>query len=229
MPRNAAVMSIPWDQTFSEARFSPDSRFLVVAGRGSPGPGARSSTLLIADLAQARVVARLESSDQWAIGPAGKVLVVGAMAGDKPVVLRAYALATGRQIGEPTGLQIGESFGGIFPSLPGTRDLSAIAPDDRKMAVPTWKGSGTRNELKYFVWQFDKDEKIPIAGNWTWPRSIQDRWTYFDASGTRLLISGWQATGPNASRYVIELWDLAGPKRLMSTADAAPEPTFGPR
>jgi WD40 repeat protein len=230
--RNAAVMSIPWEhpweQIRSEARFSPDSRFLVVAGRANPGAGARNSTLLIADLAEARVVARLQNGDQWAIGPAGKVLVVGAMAGDKPVVLRAYALATGRQIGEPTGLQIGESSGGIFPSLPGTRDLSAIAPDDRKMAVPTWKGS-TRTELKYLVWQFDKDEKIPIAGNWTWPRSIQDRWTYFDASGTRLLISGWQETGPSASRYVVELWNLAGLKRLMSTADAAPEPTIGPR
>jgi len=34
-------------------------------------------------------------------------------------------------------------------------------------------------------------------------------------------------TGPDASRYVVELWDLAGPRRLMSTADQALQPTWG--
>ena len=92
MSRNAAVLSIPWEQTFSEARFSPDSRFLVVGGAGKPVPGAGNSTLLIADLTEARVVARLhaqlligpllERGSQWAIGPAGKVLVVSEMVGD---------------------------------------------------------------------------------------------------------------------------------------------------
>ena len=113
-------------------------------------------------------------------------------------------------------------------------DLSSwIAPDDRRMAVPIWKGTGPQAELKYFVWQFDKDqtdtnrwELDSARSNW-----YQDEWTYFDASGTRLLISGWQKTGgPRRQRHVIELWDLTGPKRLMSTADAAPElPIVPPR
>ncbi len=143
--------------------------------------------LLIVNLAEARVVARLQNGDQWAIGPAGKVLVVSDIAGDKPV-LRAYALATGLQIGEPTSGTL---------SLQGSPDLSSfIAPDDRRMAVPTPKGTATQAEFTYFVWQFGKDQKIPIAGTWTWPLLTHEPWTYFDATGTRLLISGRQKTGP---------------------------------
>src|SRR5262249_40038495 len=92
----------------------------------------------------------------------------------------------------------------------------------------------------YVVWQFEKDQKIPIAGNWTWFSSNRIRWTHFDASGTRLLIAGRQKTGPGVktqerfpavpSRIVVELWDLTGPQRLMSTANTAPElPYFPPR
>ena len=88
--RNTSVLSIPMEQNspidctavrfrawqnFPE-QFSPDSRFLVVGGEGNPGPGRKNSTLLIADVAEARVVARVQSGYQWAIGPAGKVLVV---------------------------------------------------------------------------------------------------------------------------------------------------------
>ena len=59
-------------------------------------------------------------------------------------------------------------------------------------------------------------------------RCVSTRWTHFDADGTRLIISGSQKTGPNTSLPVVELWDLAGPKRLMSTADAAPELALAP-
>jgi serine/threonine protein kinase/WD40 repeat protein len=219
--RNASILSIPLEQYSAvKARFSRDSRFLVVVvgGDTKSGTSARNSALLITDVAEKRIVARLEDVDQWAFGPASKVLVVNAAALDKPS-LRAYALATGLPIGKPTG--------GTFSSQ-GSRDPSSlIAPDDRKMAVVVPTGTRAQDGFTYFVWQFDKDEKTPISGTWTWPRSVQDRWTYFDANGTRLLISGWQATGPGNSRYVIELWDLAGPKRLSSTADVAPPPTLG--
>jgi len=199
--RNALVLSIPWEQDFPRARFSPDSRFLVLGGGGNPGPG--NSTLLIADVAEARVVARLQNGEHWAIGPASKVLVVSVSEG-LTSVLHAYALASGRQIGEPTS---------GTPSLPGIQDLSSwIAPDDRRMAVRIMEGA----RLKFFVWEFDKSRTIPIDGDW----GLAGERTYFDADGTRLLISGIQKAGPNApSFFVIELWDLAGTRRLMSTAD----------
>ncbi len=240
LSRNALAMSIPCEQTFSVARFSPDSRFLVAAGRATPletptrflrtspyshyynrqlrgNPGLWSS-LVIADVAHTRVVARLENCDDWAFGPAGKVIVVSQTAGDRSV-LGAYSLATGVKIGEFTS-----PIPGFSPCL--GEDLypsTWIAPDDRTMAVRIRKENGPQTELKYFVWQFEKDQKIPIAGNWTMPIGNHNRWTYFDAQGTRLLISGWQKTGASASHHVIELWDLGARLRLMSTADAAPE------
>ena len=107
------------------------------------------------------------------------------MTGDKPQ-LRAYALATGLPIGGPTSGTL---------SLPGNPDLSSfIAPDDRQMVVVTPTGTRAQDEFTYSIWQFDKDEKIPIPGKWTGPISKNAVWTYFDASGTRLLISGRQKT-----------------------------------
>jgi WD40 repeat protein len=194
--------------------------FTSIVDYAQPVPRVGNSTLLIANLAEARVVTRLQNGDQWAIGPAGKVLVVSVSKG-LTSVFRAYALATGLQIGE---FAIPISTPAFSSCLRDDKDPSTwIAPDDRTMAVRIRKGFGFQTEMKYFVWQFDKDQKIPIAGNWTQPRGHHDRWTHFDASGTRLLVSGWQETGRNAARHVIELWDLAGPRRLMSTADAAPE------
>ncbi len=249
VPRNAAVLSIPVEAdspidrygrfgftgsigTVARVRatFSPDSRFFVVAGLDKPAPGVINSTVLIANLAKAQVVARLENCAGWAVGPAGEV-VVAEIAGGKSV-LRAYALATGKPIGKPTSGTL---------ALPGlSADPSSwIASDDSRMALPSVKSTANQIELEFSVWQFDKDEKIPIAGNWIGPNIINHRLAYFDASGTRLLVSAVQKTGaadsrqgPQAmarGRHVVELWDLAGPRRLMSTADTAPELTFGMR
>ena len=218
--RNSAILSIPVEQTLpTEARFSPDSRFLVIGDRRTPGsrPGWPQTTPLIADLTEARVVARLPKSEQWTIGPASKVLVEFDTERGDPV-LRAYELATGRQIGE------------FITPIPGVSSLaydqypsSLIAPDDRRMTVRLVKGTYQQQEVKLFVWQFDNGQAkpTPIDGNWAEMRL--ERWTHFDADGTRLIISGSQKTGPNTSRPVVELWDLAGPKRLMSTADGAPK------
>jgi len=235
--RNETVLSIPLEQNspidlygqfgfkglvggFPQAMFSPDSRFFVVAGQDKPGPEARNSTLLIADLALARVVARVQIGGEWAIGPASKVLVVSDTAPAKPPVLHAYALATGRQIGEFISPIPG------FSSLPYDQDRSSwIAPDDRRMAVRLLKETYPRQEVKLFVWPFDNGQAIPIpiAGNWEPMNMAGERSTYFDGDGTRLVFFGSQKTGPNTNRPVVELWDLAGPRRLMSTADAAPE------
>jgi WD40 repeat protein len=204
--------------------FSPDSRFLVVAGHEKPGPGSGHPTLLIAKLAEARVVARLPSGGDWAIGPAGKVLVVSETTGDQPA-LRAYALATGRQIGEFTS-----PIPDFFPSFTGGGNSlpTAVAPDDRVMAVPLLKGSSRRREWKLCVWHFDdgRATSIPIDGNWEPSTFGIEGWLHFNAAATRLAILLSRKTGqagPNADRHVIELWDLAGPSRLMSTADTAPE------
>jgi WD40 repeat protein len=248
--RNATVLSIPLEQNapiefnsssgslgfvqnFPRVMFSPDSRFLVVGGVAPRrDPGAGNSTLLIADVAEARIVARVqygsvwgigptERGSVWGIGPAGKVLVASAMVGDKPA-LRAYALDTGRQVGE-------------FTSATGARQVlgdisSCIAPGDHKMVVRIWTGAPPQDEMKLFVWQFDKGQTIPIDADWAATSNwSQDGWAHFDADGTRLLISLLQKARPNASRHVIELWDLAGPRRLMSTADAATELTMSSR
>jgi WD40 repeat protein len=171
--RNALVLSIPGEQDralvqsirqereFPRVRFSPDSRFLVVGGNGAPGSG--NSTLLIADVAEARVVARLkiadaaESSDpvqifyngsEWAIGPAGKVLVVSVWGVGK-LALHAYELATGRQIGEFTRpLPALLPAGVLLPMVLGDHSelvdhSGLIAPDDRRMAVPILTGAIT--------------------------------------------------------------------------------------
>ncbi len=238
LSRNAAVLSLPVERdspidlygrggsksvalSMPRARFSPDSRFFVVAGLDKG-----SSSLLIANLAEARVVARLPNA-QWAIGPAGKVLVAGEMAGGEMSKLRAYALATGRQIGEPISGALT-----MWQSV----DPSFIAPDDRKMVLTTPEKSGPQIVgSKPSVWEFDTARTIPIPGSWNL-LAAYERLTYFDASGTRLLISGRQEPepanprqGPPATvsgRHVIELWDLAGPRRLMSTADEASELSF---
>ena len=158
MTRNAPVLTIPAGQVVSQVRFTPDSRFLVVGRTGNPGQGSNSSTLLIADLADARVVARPRPATSGPLGPRARCSSCTHSEGGKPV-LHAYALATGRQIGEFTS-----SIPGFSPSLPDDRDLSSwIAPDDRRMAVPTMKGAGPQAELKFFVWQFDKAETTPIA------------------------------------------------------------------
>src|SRR5262249_5978497 len=112
-----------------------------------------------------------------------------------------------------------------------------IAPDDRRMAVPILTGSITPRrvdfQVKYVVWQFDKSGNRPIAGEWV-PVPFFNT-TYFDADGIRLLIGGAKKIGtgridllrpgPDDMRQVIELWDLTASKRLMSTADGAPELT----
>ena len=237
MSRNASVLSVPLEQTapldsfdssgfvglvqnFPGVRFSPDSRFLVVGVEGPQRPGAGNSTLLIADLAAGRVVARVQPGSGWGIGPASKVLVVSTMAGDMPT-LHAYALDTGRQIGEFTSSTPSQEVAGDIASY--------IAPDDRRMVLPIRKGTRAQEELKFFVWQFDGGHPIPIEGSWAAMLGrYQDAWAHFDADGARLLTCASQRTGPNTGRYAIELWDLAGPRRLLSTADSAPELAMAP-
>jgi WD40 repeat protein len=224
LSRNVRVLSIPVEQNLpTEAKFSRDSRFLIVGDRPAPGPrpGWPQTTPLIVDLAEARVVARLPSSEQWAIGPASKVVVVRIQGGEQGV-LQAFELATGRKIGEFTSPIAGSVLESeVYPSR-------WIATDDRRMAVRLVKGTYPQREVKLLVWQFDNAQAkpTPIDGNWVLGDNLE-RWTHFDADGTRLLVSGSQKTGPNANRAVVELWDLAGPKRLMSTADGAPALTVG--
>jgi len=219
--RNTTVLSVPLGQPFRQARFSPDSRFVVV---GMPD-------LTIADVAQGRIVARIPNGGRRGIGPASKVLVVGDLASDKrpmasdsdKLAFHAYDLATGRPIGEFSGTV--SPFWGGGNSL----DLSSwIAPDDRRMALPITKGEGERVQVKFLVWQFDQTETKTID----WDRQFASRFnsstlkTYFSADGTRLVIAGPQMVMPEVPRrQVAELWDLSGPRRLMSTADAAPELT----
>ena len=113
------------------------------------------------------------------------------MAGDKPV-LRAYELATGRQIGELTS-----------PASPrclsrpaGPRSLLVDRPrrsqDGR--ADPGKGAASNRGEvLRLAVRQGSRRYRSPGTG--PGPIESHDRWTYFDADGTRLLISGWQEDG----------------------------------
>ncbi len=196
----------------------------MVGERATPQPSAARPTLTIVDLAEARVVARIPGGDDWGIGPARKVLVVRVPVGEQ-TVLRAYTLATGRPIGEFTS-----PLANFVPApLMYRESLSSwIAPDDRRMAVRLLKGPYQRQEMRLVLWSFEdsRTTPIPIDGNWE-PNSIPERWMYFDGDGTRLLISGSQKTGPNASRPVVELWDLGGPRRLMTTLDAAPKLTLG--
>jgi len=222
--RNTSVLSLPVGPSVPHASFSPDSRFLV--GGGDPGPAKEEPTLLIADVAAARVVARLRGGSQWAVGPASKTLFVYEPAGAKPG-LHAYELATGRPIGEFTAAR---------PALTDAHHLSSwIAPDDRRGAVPIVVGAGPEAHLKFVVWQVDRAETISI--DWSGASAPGDLTTSFNADGTRLLISGPEKEGDSAQQqrpfamiarhHVIELWDLAGPRRLMSTAGAAPELTLG--
>lgn len=226
--RNATVLSLPLGQNFQRASFSADSRFLVVGELATSQTAGKPNFLIIADLAEARVVARLPMYYYWAIGPASKVLVVENPPSDKPG-LRAYALATGQPIGE---------FSGDVRSR--ISDLSSwIAPDDRRMAGTVTKGTSPQAPEQLFVWQFDKAETISI--DWTGlSASTYYSWmkTYFNEDGTRLLILGPQRKGPDVpqpgfrvapDRPVVELWDLKGPRRLMSTADTAPELTIRDR
>jgi WD40 repeat protein len=223
--RNTTVLSVPLGQPFRQARFSPDSRFVVV---GMPD-------LTIADVAQGRIVARIRNGGRRGIGPASKVLVVGDLASDeRPVAseelaLHAYDLATGRPIGEFSGT--------VSPFWWWRRgnllDLSScIAPDDRRIALPITKGGGEQVQVKFLVWQFDQTETKTID----WDRQFASGFnsstlkTYFSADGTRLVIAGPQMVRPGVPRrQVAEVWDLSGPRRLMSTADAAPDlMSFGP-
>ena len=141
-------------------------------------------------------------------------------------MLRAYALATGRQIGEFTSPVPGFSLSSLMYN---ESRSSWITPDDRRMAVRLVKGRYPREEVRLVIWSFENGQTIqmPIDGNWEARTIPPERWMSFDAGSTRLLISGSQKTGPNASRPVVELWDLAGPRRLMSTLDAAPRLTNG--
>jgi WD40 repeat protein len=224
--RNNSVLSFPMGKSVPRARFSPDSRFLVAGAEGNPGPAKEELTLLIADVAAARVVARPRGGSQWAIGPAGKTLFVYDPAGAEPA-LHAYELATGRPIGEFTAAR---------PALTDAHHLSSwIAPDDRRIAIPIAVGAGPQARLKFLIWQLDKAETIAI--DWSGANALDDLTTSFNADGTRLVISGPEKKGDSAPqqrpftmivrRHVIELWDLAGPRRLMSTASAAPDLTLG--
>jgi WD40 repeat protein len=215
---------VPWPI----AAFSPDAEYFVGSGLRKPNPERSNSSVLVANLAQARVVARLDDTHDWAIGPAGRALVVNENAGGKSV-LRAYALGTGKPIGKPTS--------GTLAQVVASQDFSSlIAPDDSKMVLITAKNPPNQMELEFAVWQFDNDQKIPITGNWIRPNSI-GKLAYFDASGTRLIISAAQKARPGepqkgrpaiaGGRAVVELWDLTGPRRLMSTADVAPELHLG--
>ena len=238
MSRDAAVLTLPVERdspidlygrggslavqmTLPRASFSTDSRFFVVAGldRGS-------SSLLIADLAEARVVARLPNGGQgqWAIGPAGKVLVVGERAGETPQ-LRAYALATGRPIGEPIS--------GPLP-LWDSRDPLLVLRPRRSQDGPDNPRAGRQHDRRVEILGLGVRQGPEDTDPWKLDSSnALAQLAYFDASGTRLLISARQKPEPANSRqgrpatasnrHVIELWDLAGPRRLMSTADVASE------
>jgi WD40 repeat protein len=223
--RNSSVLSLLMGPSVPRGTFSPDSRFLVAGGEGDPGPTKEEKALLIADVAAARVVARLRGGSQWAMGPAGKTLFVYEPAGAKPG-LHAYELATGRPIGEFTAAK---------PALADAHHLSSwIAPDDRRVAVPIVVGAGPEAHLKFVVWQVDRAETISI--DWSGASAPDVLRTSFNADGTRLFISGPEKEGNSAPqqrpltmiarRDVIELWDLAGPRRLKSTA-GAPELTPG--
>ncbi len=137
--------------------------------------------------------------------------------------LRAYDLATGRPIGESTGVVPPPTDNWVFSSW--------IAPDDRAIAVPKVEGDGPAARLKFLVWRIDKGETISIDSRLD--TAWSDGLARFNAEGTRLLISGPRKTEIPAPkqqpilmgnrRYDVEYWDLAGPKRLMSSADGAPE------
>jgi WD40 repeat protein len=226
--RGTTVLSIPLGRYYPRARFSADSRFLVLGAERVLRSTAEEPTLDIVDLSAARVVARVRGGWQWAIGPAGKALFVGDAAGTRPG-LYAYDLATGRPIGELTTAR---------PALSdtATRHLASwIGPDDRRIAVPVLEGTGPTARLKFLVWQSGRPDTVSIDSSWA--DTFDGVTTSFNADGTRLLISGSQqrATSPPQPRPtpapfqmaerrpVVELWDLAGPRRLMSTADSAPE------
>jgi WD40 repeat protein len=213
--RNTSVLSFTAGSSVPRVRFSRDSRFLVAGGEGDLGAAAEEPTLVIADVAAARVGARLRGGSQWAIGPAGKALFVGDPAGAKPG-LRAYELATGRPIGEFTAAR---------PTLTDAHHLSSwIAPDDRRIAIPIVEGVGPEARLKFVIWQLDQAGTISI--DWSGAGALYDLTTSFNADGTRLVISGPEKKRDSAPQ-VVELWDLAGPRRLMSTAGVNPELTLG--
>ena len=240
--RNSTVLSIPLEQkplterfsrsgfegmtqSLPRASFSPDSHFVIIGERARSGQPAEKPALQIADLAAARVVATLPGGEDWAIGPASKVLVVQVPAGDHRV-LRAYDLATGRQKSEFTSPTAGFSPAAVNY---GESLSSWISSDDRRMAVRLSKGPFAKEEVSLCVWTFEDSQAIPIPidGNFE-PRTIPpDRWMYLNSDATRLVISGSHKTGPNDRRHVVELWDLTERRRLMSTTDAAPKLTIG--
>jgi WD40 repeat protein len=241
--RNAAVLSISLEQKplterfnaagfqgmtqeLPRASFSPDSHFVIIGERAIPGRPTEKPVIRIADLAAARVVATLPGGGHdWAIGPASKVLVVQAMAGDHSV-LRAYDLATGRPISEFTSPTAGFS-----PAPLNFRESlsSWISTDDRRMAVRLAKGTYPRQELSLCLWTFADNQAIPIPidGDWE-PRALgTEQWMYLNQDATRLLISGSKKTGSRNAQPVVELWDLSECRRLMSTADGPPKLTIG--
>ena len=134
--------------------------------------------------------------------------------------------AAGRSVSPPAGASpcraIRISPRSSPPTIAGWPCRSRKGPGPRRVHVTSSSGSSTR--MRRF--------RSLETGPGPFPITI---WTYFDANGTRLLFPARrrpESAAPGNSRFVmipsrhvIELWDLTGPKRLMSTADTAPEPT----
>jgi WD40 repeat protein len=251
--RHASVLSIPVGPYVPRMRFSPDTRFLVIGLEGNPGPGVGELMLHIVDLPAARVVARVRGGYQWAIGPAGRSLFVGDAAGARPGV-HAYDLATGRPIGEFTAARPALSDMGTrhlsswlapddrrvaVPVLEGAGPAAHLRflvwqPNKPGTVSIDWNWANTFDGM---TTSFSADgSRLLISGlqnRGTFPSSRPQPGPMTPPPPQAMPQPGpqaWPQPQPFmmiAGRPVIELWDLAAPRRLMSTADSAPELALG--
>jgi WD40 repeat protein len=190
----------------SRVEFASNSRHLVAQGFTK---GGQESEAVIADLAERRIVSRLGFGERWWFGPAGRnVAVYGRV--DRRPVLRVIELATGRTVGE------------LVDPIP---DLSLssnslevwFSRDDARIALlaggrPPATGDPV---FAFHAWDPGEGKTFRLASDRV---SSTDAQAWYSSDGSRLAVFATMYEQQPGSRLAaVELWDIKGTRRLMST------------
>jgi len=218
------ILTIP--EAASPVEFSPDSRYLVAQVRTR---GGGESSLIVGDLAERRIVHRLQFGEpaydglngrRWWFGPDGKIIAVYGKAAGVPT-LRVYELATGQQIGELKS---------PVPRLDvGDRSLNVwFSPDARQIALLVEPGPrGAIPQASCYIWRVDKTEATRIGDSWI---DSSRSSAAFTRDGSRLVLAGIKPLDEGSPIYgkqvpTIQIWDVTDghePRLLMSEKEIQP-------